>query len=464
MPIIDHRDGNVDGQSPSLHRKEGGKRLVVVVALLVVSALVVSAYASVMRGDPVGSEFLVNTVVEGDQITPSVAINDTGVSIVVWSSWKSDWNGYGVYAQILDSLGSKVGSAYLVANYTDDQRNPSVSTWYGDGFMIVWQTTRDYQPGSGTYNNGIRYVHFIPQVIYIETLFPYEDNPDDYDPAGASSPSGDWIVVMTQWDQGNSSEEIRGMGSNLGLPSGNINTFTSGSQNSPSVAMDSDGDFVVVWRSEDQDGDAGGIYGQRYLSNASKIGAEFAVNTYTDGDQSQPSVAMDSAGNFVVVWASWGQDDSSWDIYGQRFSSDGMRIGLEFRVNTYPTGDQYQPSVDMSAGGDFVVCWCSVGQDESGAAIVGQRYLSDGTPLGSEFLVNSYTTDNQMRPCVSLNGMGDFMVVWQSENQDGSGWGIYGQLYNRAPIPEFSAVVVPVALTIVGLMAIRSSRRRRARL
>ncbi len=37
-------------------------------------------------------------------------------------------------------------------------------------------------------------------------------------------------------------------------------------------------------------------------------GPEFQVNTYTTGDQESPDVAMDGAGNFIVVWQSYGQD------------------------------------------------------------------------------------------------------------------------------------------------------------
>jgi len=38
------------------------------------------------------------------------------------------------------------------------------------------------------------------------------------------------------------------------------------------------------------------------------VGSEFQVNTYTTGAQYFPSVAMDATGNFVVVWTSSGQD------------------------------------------------------------------------------------------------------------------------------------------------------------
>jgi hypothetical protein len=70
----------------------------------------------------------------------------------------------------------------------------------------------------------------------------------------------------------------------------------------PSVAVDANGDFVVVWSSDGQDGDSYGIYGQRFDASGIPQGAEFLVNTHTTDAQSQPSVAMDADGDFVVVW------------------------------------------------------------------------------------------------------------------------------------------------------------------
>jgi hypothetical protein len=83
--------------------------------------------------------------------------------------------------------------------------------------------------------------------------------------------------------------------------------------------MDAAGDFVVVWRSGGQDGNGDGIFGQRFTSNGAKLGGEFQVNTYTTGNQDGPAVAMDAAGNFVVVWRSEGQDGDGGGLFGQRF-------------------------------------------------------------------------------------------------------------------------------------------------
>ena len=103
------------------------------------------------------------------------------------------------------------------------------------------------------------------------------------------------------------------------------------------------------------------------------LGPEFRVNTETVDDQFSPSIASDSAGNFVVVWAGNLQDGSGRGILGQRYDSSGAPLGPEFRVNSYTTGDQYGPVVAVSATGSFIVAWQSIGQDGSLQGAFGQR-------------------------------------------------------------------------------------------
>ena len=79
------------------------------------------------------------------------------------------------------------------------------------------------------------------------------------------------------------------------------------------------------------------------------------------------SVAMDAAGDFVVTWASYGSEDgNAFGIFAQRYNSAGIAQGTEFQVNTYTTDRQFEPSVAMDAAGDFVITWQSAGQDGSG--------------------------------------------------------------------------------------------------
>src|SRR4051812_34951113 len=76
-------------------------------------------------------------------------------------------------------------------------------------------------------------------------------------------------------------------------------------------------------------------------------GAQFRVNTFTTGDQFAPAVAADAAGDFVVVWASDGQDGSNSGVYAQRYNAAGVAQGSPLAVNTFTTGVQSLPAVAM---------------------------------------------------------------------------------------------------------------------
>ncbi len=166
------------------------------------------------------------------------------------------------------------------------------------------------------------------------------------------------------------------------------------------------------------------------------------VNSYTTGGQGFPSMAMDADGDFVVVWhsaGSAGADSAGYSIQGQRFASDGSVVGTEFQVNSYTTGNQDFPAVAMDSDGDFVVAWesyGSVGTDSSDKSVQGQRFASDGSVLGAELQVNTYTSSAQIRPSVAMESDGDFVVVWASNGSDGTDSDFFSiQKADATPVP-----------------------------
>ena len=297
---------------------------------------------------------------------------------------------------------------------------------------------------------------------------------------------------MLDW---NATLQATGVGSET-----RVNTTTTGTQTTDpdtarrSVAMDSSGNYVVVWAgngTQPGNADADGVFAQRYLRQRSAQGGEFRVNTATTANnQHQPSVAMDPNGNFVVVWTSDGQDGSGAGVYAQRYDADRRWQGGAFRVNTTTANDQLIPFVAMSSSGSFVVAWeADQGQDGSGAGVYAQRYNAAGVAQGAEFrvnvthrgrpehrrsrhglggqlhrylerqwsastpaatgvysrrydaagnalsgevLVNTTTTGNQDWSSVAMDASGDYVVVWHSNLQDGSNGGIYAQRYNSS--------------------------------
>ncbi len=203
-----------------------------------------------------------------------------------------------------------------------------------------------------------------------------------------------------------------------------VNTYTTDLQREPSIASGDEGDFVIVWTSRGSGGtDTNGysVQGQRFSSDGTKIGAQFQVNTYTTSYQFRADVATDEAGDFVVVWQSAGSstgDTSGASILGQRFASDGSPVASEFQVNDITTDNQRYPQIAMDPEGEFIVVW----QDgpSNSEEIQGRRFQSDGNPLGSQFLVNSYTTGSQREPDVALAPDGSFQIVWRSDGSVGN--------------------------------------------
>lgn len=207
-----------------------------------------------------------------------------------------------------------------------------------------------------------------------------------------------------------------------------VNTRTTNYQDRPAVAMNASGTFVVVWQSvgsSGSDSSEGSIQAQRFAVNGAPLGGEVQVNTYTTSFQVAPAVAMDGLGRFVVVWGSTGSsgtDTSANSIQAQRFDGDGTPLGVQFQVNSYTTSYQFSPAVAADSAGNFVVVWGSAGSsgtDTSSSSIQAQRYDPTGAPVGSQFQVNATTTNNQHQPAVVLHASGEFVVAWQSESSSG---------------------------------------------
>ncbi len=117
-------------------------------------------------------------------------------------------------------------------------------------------------------------------------------------------------------------------------------------------------------------------------------------------------------------------------------SKSSLKAIQEFQVNTYTHSGQYNPSVSALTDGGFVVTWQSDGQDGNGFGVYGQRYDVTGVPIGDEFRINTYTNNYQTNPSVAALAHGGFVVTWQSGyGQDGSDYGVYGRQYNTVGVP-----------------------------
>jgi len=255
-------------------------------------------------------------------------------------------------------------------------------------------------------------------------------------PDAAMNATGDSVVVWESYLQDGGGWGIFGQRYDAdGDPVGSefqVNAAGAGDQRYPAAAMRPDGSFTVVWLDSDADGD--GIRGRRFNAAGAPVGGDFAVNSTTAGDQTAADVAVDGSGVGIVVW----QSDATGDleIRGRRLDASGVPIGAELTINSTTADDQQAPAIAGAAGGGFAVVWQGYGQDGPADGTIGRLFAANGSPTGTEFIVNEWTAGNQISPAVCRAADGSSLFAWEdTTNKDGFGSSIRARWFSAAGTP-----------------------------
>lgn len=205
-----------------------------------------------------------------------------------------------------------------------------------------------------------------------------------------------------------------------------VNATVAGDQMLPGVAALPGGGFVVVWDGEDQDGSLSGIVAQRYAANGDRLGGEFVVNERGNERQSNPAIASDAQGRFLVAWNSATHTAEHTGVFARRYAADGTPAGASFRVNSSGRDIYAIVAVAMNASGQAVIVWpersstgLPVATNSSYSHIVAQRYAADGAALGAPITVATSLLTNLRTPSVGIDAAGGFVVSWNSDLQSG---------------------------------------------
>jgi hypothetical protein len=398
------------------------------VTLTAAILLAVLPVPSVFAQAPAGPEFRVNTGTTTVQArSSSVAADPAGGFVVAWATFSGGAGG-AVRAQLFDVRGVRRGAELQVSTSTSVAVNPAAGFAADGRFVIVWTAVL------GLDSADVRGRRFA---------------------ATGTALGGEFLV----------------------------NAYTTGAQGLAAIAVEGAGNFVTVWQGDGPSvfhGDE--LFGQRFDPNGVRLGGEFAVNTFTSSDQSTPSVAIDGAGNFVVVWSA---GPAAGDVIsGQRFAPSGARIGGEFQVNSdtsvfsrtpdvaaapdgrfvvvwqdvasfpeqvrarrfdatgQPSGSEFvahsladvsfnaDPVATMLASGAFVLQWMDADADTPATEIEARRFSADGSALGASFRVNSTTAGYQLFSDLSSDAAGNVASLWQTQ-ASGPTWDVYAQRFGQ---------------------------------
>ena len=258
----------------------------------------------------------------------------------------------------------------------------------------------------------------------------------------ATSPAGVLAVWMENYyieftDSRDYSVVAQGFGAN-GAPLGE--SFRplggeAGNEFDEAVAATAAGDFVIAWTDYNvEPGEAeqaSRIRWQRVGADGIPIGNIVSIAPYSAQTLPiNPSIAVSDDGVVAVVWQELNTDGDGDGIVLQRFSSNGTAIGTKFVVNSTVENPQEHAAVLAGPDGTFVIVWESDGQDGGGTGIFGQFVDDRGDKFGSEFAINQYTNGDQDTPRLTLLPGVGILVVWESFGQDGDGYGGFARAYS----------------------------------
>jgi hypothetical protein len=415
-------------------------------------------------GNKIDTNFRINhNVGNSTQFVPSCAMDWAGNFVVVWRDTRSGHQD--IYGQRFDNTGSEIDTNFMINDDAggNNQDSPTCAMDSAGNFVVAWSDPR----GADVRIYGQL---FDTAGIPIDTNFPIGQLPgsgDDYNPQIAMNENN--FVVTWHRSSDTYTDVYKRRYLNDGTPVGDevkVNGLEgTANQSEPSIDMNSFGNTVVTWHDErnpvgvyfqrlDALGNTVGenvrvadgyetdiavaedssfvivydisggddICFQRFRPNGDSIGAPIVISDTNAHTRYYPSTDIDSDNNTVVAWHDSRLGDE--DIYAQMIDSLGYTVGDNFRVNDDAgTFGQFYPDVAMMPSGKFLITWHD--RRAGNYDIYGQLYDSVGTPVGSNFRIDSGGASSQLYPDAGYLPDGNFVVTWQDYRVP---YGIYAQI------------------------------------
>jgi Ca2+-binding RTX toxin-like protein len=190
-----------------------------------------------------------------------------------------------------------------------------------------------------------------------------------------------------------------------------VNTTRGAAERENATAALSDGKYVVVWETVNQQAP---IRARVFNADGTPASAQFAVNG-GDGFFSKPSVVALANGDFVVTWSQGSSID------GRIFGSDGRPEAAAFTLSpVLAFGKNVSNSeIHALADGGFVAVWDTNAQAPTIKDAIARIFNGDGTPRGEHFIVSSdanvSSSFDQELPDVTALNNGQILIVYQND-------------------------------------------------
>lgn len=382
-----------------------------------------------------------------------ISASSAGTFVVVWEDLYTYSGGYygrsnpGIWGRRLDKLGRPLGPEFRVSPLSSYAKGDAhVSSNPQGQFVVVWDDYyAQYDPDEGG-TFGIVAARFNAGGGAMGA--PFLVNTSEIDDGGtpkvALADSGKFMVVWAneygdeilarlynENGQSATGEFQVDQSSDYCCYSSFENAATFDEMN---LAVNSAGNFMVVWNGAATGTEDYALHGRAFDSAGAPLGDEFVVGEASyEGAPVQPEITVDGSGRFLVAWTS----RFGYEVLARRLDPTGAPLGAAFQVNTTPTyGESYGPGIAADAAGNFIVTW----ENDEYYQILGRRIDATGTPVGGEFRVDAPAGEDYDEPSVGIqkvaaSAAGEFVVAWaQYDGYVDNVYGVVGRQLGEAPV------------------------------
>ncbi|MBD3342369.1 MAG: T9SS type A sorting domain-containing protein [Candidatus Lokiarchaeota archaeon] len=363
-----------------------------------------------------------------DQTFPSIVTNSEGDFVIAWQDKRN--KSLDLYFQRFSRSGELFGmntmandKYYVIYDYPYD-----LSMNNNGDFVFVWEDFRepdfDFSVYSQRFEASGKRLHSNQKVS--DDLL--NDNPKD--PCCTIDKEGNYIIAWVDFRNGYDNPDIYYQRFNaFRHPIGNnqkVNDDTGNArQKSPSIAVDINGNFVIAWEEEERD-----IYFQRYTYSGQKLGSNVKLQKEIESsNRITPGIAMENDGDFILVWVDSRDGRYDPNIYLQHYNADGSAMGNNQKVTENILGSfQFYPSIAVVNNKGYIVVWQDSTIGSNTTSVLGQMYYSDGTQKGSNFQITEKIGLNHDTkfPTVTAD-QSQIIFSWQ-DNRRSRGWDIYSKI------------------------------------
>ena len=177
----------------------------------------------------------------------------------------------------------------------------------------------------------------------------------------------------------------------------------------PQVAIDNDGNAIIVWNQSDWNNFQ--IFKSEYRDETWLHPSDLSdYISFTGQDAGGPQIAMDNNGNVIIVW--WQSDGYNWQIFKSEYRNGVWIHPTDLNDNISPDGqDAFNPQISIDANGNAIVVW---EQFDGNTFQIFKSEYNDGIwthPSDLNDSVSCFAT-NATNPQVAMDDNGNSIIAW----------------------------------------------------